>query len=108
MIKVISRSPGASEGTYFPTKCFVGACIFHIAMAANQMELDLLAKITPAAGDLELSNTSSSNDEVKAQAHPGPSPAAGTRVLNMSHTPNTERNLVRPISFPRKVPHRVH
>ena len=51
-------------------------------MDAIRNAMDLLAQLMPPGGDLEFS-TSSSNDEIKVQAHPGPSFGVATRVLAM-------------------------
>ena len=67
-------------------------------MADMRAQLDTLA-VFPGQVDLEVSNTSSSADEVRTSVLLGPSPMADTRVLTML-TPNTEKNTITPLVCP--------
>ena len=60
---------------------------------------DSLANLVSGQGELELSNTSGSTDEIRTAAFPGPSPDAGARVLNMQ-MPNTEKNAMPQLGNP--------
>ena len=66
---------------------------------ADMQGLDSLANLVSGQGELELSNTSGSTDEIRTAAFPGPSPDAGARVLNMQ-MPNTEKNAMPQLGNP--------
>lgn len=67
-------------------------------MAGMRAQLDTL-DVLPGQGDPEVSNTSSSADEVRTSFLHGPSPTADARVLIIPR-PNTEKNTIAPLFFP--------
>ena len=66
-------------------------------MADMRVQLDALAAL-PGQGDLEVSNTSSSADEIRTAVFLGPSRTADARVLHM-FVPDTEKNTINPLVF---------
>ena len=66
---------------------------------ADPRGLDSLANLVAGQGELELSNTSGSTDEIRTPAYQGPSPDAVGRVLNMNMG-TTEKNIMPQLGNP--------